>query len=188
MRSSGASDEDVAALVPFLAALKESSDGVKTEELEHLAIEHGVHPELLNRALHLFSRRAGRYWLTGRGSNFLTAAANRTSVSVQVLPHALDRAVQRRLISGESPQDRQTAIEQDVRDAFAAGRYSRDKPRWTRITGRGSSRNSEVPLGLLWSEHQFYVWNEAKSRVWAVRKGTHEWVVTTGFRRVHAHV
>ena len=61
----------MAALVPSLAALKESIRRGQVRRARGLCeLNTASIPELLKRALHLFSRRDGRYWLTGPGIEF----------------------------------------------------------------------------------------------------------------------
>ena len=146
--------------------------GVPREEFEERAGTLGVSSDLLRRALPLYVHRAGRTYLTQRGWSFL-GAASAEPLRVSVLPHAIDRAMQRRLIDVVDRREAEALIESEVRDGLTRGRHSRQRPAWLRLYG-----NTRKPQ----PGKETYVWNEHETHAWVVVRDATGCAVLTGLK------
>jgi hypothetical protein len=181
VRDASPAERDV--LARFVAALI-AEEPVDLGRVNELAATNGVDHDLLRRAVHLYARNGGGYRATGRGRGFVIATGTPQApvrgqrdrgahIQVQVLPHAVDRAIQRRLVASREFHVARAEIVEEVRAGIVAGRRSTDRPRWVRLSSKANPR-------IWYSAKQHYVWDEAKTRAWVVLIEGNEVVVRTG--------
>jgi hypothetical protein len=105
---------------------------------------------------------------------------------VDVTGHAVDRAKERRHFASLERHELHRMIQLEVALGISAGRVATAKPAWTRLITKQEMHTGLNGKSLALKPGEQFVWNQAETLGWVVKRERGTTVVLTSLHRVRA--